>query len=404
MGNGRSTRLIIQKFGGSSVATLERIRRVAAIIRQSVMDGNQVVAVVSAMAGETNRLLALAAELDIKTGRELDVLLASGEQASASLLAMVLQKLGVPALSYCGYQVRIHTTSDAQQARIESIESEHLLADLQQNKVPVVAGFQGINEAGEITTLGRGGSDLTAVALAAALGADECQIFTDTDGVYTADPRIVPTAQKIDTIELPLMAEYAAAGAKVLQSRCLDLAMRSGVPVRILSSYMSGQGTRVEPKEPLEGSSVSGIASQAGYELLQIRQLPQRPGLLSYALAALSTIGLVPDMLQFSGSELTLAVKHDSLTSLLPQLQVFAEELGSDTHCFIESNLVKLSVIGSGMGAEYPVFTTICRVLSKEGVDPRLFSACSTRIEVLLPAEEAIRVNYALHQELLQKE
>ena len=393
--------LVIQKFGGSSVANVARIQRVARIIQDSLKSGLRVVAVVSAMGGDTNRLDAMARELGVSSGAELDVLLASGEQASAALLAMALQELGIEAASFCGHQVRFLTSYDYQNAWIESVETHALQQAMDRHIVPIVAGFQGVNNQGAVTTFGRGGSDLTAVALSAALRARECQIYTDTDGVYTADPRIVSNAQKISTISLPLMMEYAQAGAKVLQPRCLELAIKESVPVRVLSSYGAGEGTLLTPGDPniAEGAFVQGIATSEGYSLFRLSDLPPRPGAVSYCLAALAVAGLPPiEVVLVVGAELLLAGKW--ALSEPHALQAVAAEIGC-TCSRIETGLTKLTLVGCGLTGDSGLFQRVCSLLSKEGVDPISISASSSRIEALLAPNQAGRVARALHEGLV---
>lgn len=406
-GNGRSSDLVIQKFGGSSVASVSRIKRVASIIRNSIDNGAQVVAVVSAMGGETDRLDSLAREVGIDSGPELDVLLSSGEQASAALLAMALQKMGVQAASFCGHQVRFMTSSDHQGARLEAVETGVLHDAMSRQVVPIVAGFQGVNNEGALTTFGRGGSDLTAVALSAALCARECQIYSDTDGVYTADPRLVSNAQKMPEISLPLMMEYADAGAKILQPRCLELAAKESVPVRVLSSYAKGEGTLLTPEERsvAEGAYAQGIATTDGYRLFHFSGLPDRPGLVSYCLAAFENAGLVsPEIVQLAGvsasREFSVAAKGLVSDTALTQLQVFAKELGCEFHSD-GGGLVKLTIVGCGLTAKSGYFHQACSILSGEGVDPLSVSAGTSRIELLLRADQSIRSLRALHEGLL---
>jgi aspartate kinase len=402
----KTPNLIIQKFGGSSVADVSRIQRVARIVRDSVNAGTQVVVVVSAMAHDTDHLDSKAREIGVTSGAELDVLLSSGEQASAALLAMALQKMGIEAASFCGHQVRFVTSSDHQSARLKAVETGALRKAIAQQVVPVVAGFQGVDEAGALTTFGRGGSDLTAVALSAALQARECQIFTDTDGVYTADPRVVTNAQKISEIALPLMAEYAQAGAKVLQSRCLELANKESVPVRVLSSYRGGDGTLLTPELAVsESASVQGIATLGGYSLFRFSGLPDRPGLVSYCLAGFEGLGFASaEVVQLSGvqssRELLLAAKTRTSEGVLKRLNAFASELGCQFSC-LEDGLVKLTIVGSGLTGQLGYFHQACSILSKEGVDPVSISASSSRIEVLLDAGVAAGATRALHEGLV---
>jgi aspartate kinase len=396
--------LVIQKFGGSSVASIARIHRVASIIQDSLKRGLQIVAVVSAMGGETNRLDAMAREVGISSGAELDVLLSSGEQVSAALLAMALQQLGIKAASFCGHQVRFLTSSDHQNAWIESVETQSLQQAIDRGIVPVVAGFQGVNKEGVVTTFGRGGSDLTAVALSAALRAQECQIYTDTDGVYTADPRIVSNAQKILKIPLPLMMEYAQAGAKILQPRCLELAIKEFVPVRVLSSYGALEGTLLTPEEVRvsEGAFVQGLATMDGYSSFRLSDLPPRRGAVAYCLAALGAAGLPPiEILCLGGAELFFAGKWELPDS--SSIHRVVAELGC-AYSRLETGLTKLTVVGCGLTSDSGLFQQLCSLLSKEGVDPISISASSSRIELLLLMNQAGRVARALHEGLIKTE
>lgn len=399
----RSDQLIIQKFGGSSVSSLSRLQRVAGIIRDSIEGGSSVVAVVSAMGNETSRLDAMAREMGVASGVELDVLLSSGEQASAALLAMALNQLGVKAASFCGHQVRFLTSSDHQNAWVESVEVENLQQALAQQVVPVIAGFQGVDSHGAITTFGRGGSDLTAVALGAALQASECQIYSDTDGVYTADPRIVPSAQKHLRIAMPLMMDYAQAGAGILQARCLELAAKGSVPVRVLSSYGASEGTLLEPGdvERLEAGVVQGVANRAGYGLLRFSGLSDRPGLVSYCLAAFESLGLgAAEVVQFGVvgdcRELVIATQNCLGGESLSELERVAGELGCEGF-IVQDDLVKLTMVGYGLTGRSGIFREACSLLSKEGIDPISVSAGVSRIEFLLDSECAVRAARGLH-------
>lgn len=391
--------LIIQKFGGSSVASVTRIQRVANIISSSLQQGLRVVVVVSAMGGETNRLDELAREVGFSAGPELDVLLASGEQVSAALLAMALQKLGVKAASYCGHQVRFLTSNDHQNAQIKFVETHALQQAIDQGVVPIVAGFQGVNEAGAITTFGRGGSDLTAVALSAALRAQECRIYSDTDGVYTADPRVVANAQKLTQVSLPLMMDYALAGAKILQPRCLQLAIKESVPVRVLSSYGVGEGTLLLPEQQIaaEGSSVQGVATLPDFTLCRLTELTERPGLLSYVMALLTSVGLpVGDLVRYGAGELLLAGRWEQHYPLLTSV-------AAELRCQLswQSGLTKLTVVGFGLTGQGGCFGRLVSVLSQEGLDPLAISAGSSRIEILLTEKQAIRAARCLHESLV---
>ncbi|MCK5480834.1 MAG: aspartate kinase, partial [Gammaproteobacteria bacterium] len=291
--------LIVQKYGGTSVGSTERIEHVADKVMDSRAKGNDVVVVVSAMSGETNRLLALAEDIsDHPTPRELDVLLSTGEQVTIALLSMALEKRGCAARSYTGSQVHIRTDSTHNKARIREIEDKRIHADLAAGRVVVVAGFQGVDDNGNITTLGRGGSDTTAVALAAALKADECQIYTDVDGVYTTDPRLVPEARRLDRITYEEMQEMASLGSKVLQIRSVSFASRYNVPLRVLSSFEEGEGTLItcEDKE-MEQALISGIAFNQDEAKLTILGVPDKPGVAHQLLGPIADANIEVDMI-----------------------------------------------------------------------------------------------------------
>ena len=293
--------LLVQKYGGTSVASVERIGAVADRVARSRAAGHRVAVVVSAMAGETDRLLGLASAIrNPPRGRELDVVLASGEQASIGLVAMALEARGCPACSYTGAQVRIRTDSAFNRARIRDIDGDRLRSDLDAGRVVVVAGFQGVDEAGSITTLGRGGSDTTGVALAVALGADECQIYSDVDGVYTADPRIVPNARRLDRLTFEEMLELASLGAKVLQIRAMEFASKYRVPLRVLSSFEDGPGTMIVPEEEGQGMEqplISGVAFTRDEAKITVHRVPDRPGVAFRLLQDIAGANIEVDMI-----------------------------------------------------------------------------------------------------------
>lgn len=408
--------LLVQKFGGSSVADLSRVERVARRVSEAVAGGDRVVVVVSAMRGETNHLLQLANELGVSSGRELDVLLSSGEQVTAALLAMSLQKLGFVAKSYCAHQLRLVTTSDHQAARIVSLDSAMLVDDIESGVIPVVAGFQGINKSGDVTTMGRGASDLTAVALAAVLGADECQIFTDVDGVYRADPRIVPGASRIEEIALPLMVDMADAGARVLQPRCLEMAGKYRVPLRVLSSYESGLGTLISHDEVpghLEHPAVMGIVCDGDRSQISIRGIPDRPGLASYILAAMSGEKICMDMLSQTISEsgdgdgriftdVSFAVIGSDLTRARAVVDGVYIDLGArDVSQAV--GLAKVTLIGVGLQGSPNIVSMACSVLSREGVYIYGMSASSSRVEFLVAQTHSSLATSSLHRRLIDR-
>ncbi|MFW0072709.1 MAG: aspartate kinase [Coxiella-like endosymbiont] len=382
--------LIIQKFGGSSVADIERIQNVARIVSKARQEGHAVVAVVSAMYGETDRLIKLAQTISDSNLREYDALISTGEQISAALLSMVLQERNCPARSYTAAQIRLHTTNEHKKARIVDIDLEILCHDLQVGCVPVVAGFQGISEMGEITTLGRGGSDLTAVALAAALQADECQIFTDVDGVYTSDPKVVPRARCIPQITFDEMMEMSSLGAKVLQNRCLEFAGKYKVPVRVLSSLRKGPGTLITfEHNSAEQPLVSGIAFERRQAKLTIQGIPERPGLVSYILGPLSKADIEVDMIVQNEPTIDTKIdfsftlqRDDYYKSFLIMKQVASElnareVLGSDS-------LAKISLIGVGMRSHAGIASQMFSALGKEGIHIHLITATEIKISALI--------------------
>lgn len=382
--------LIIQKFGGSSVADIERIQNVARIVSKARQEGHAVVAVVSAMYGETDRLIKLAQTISDSNLREYDALISTGEQISAALLSMVLQERNCPARSYTAAQICLHTTNEHRKARIVDIDPEILCHDLQVGCVPVVAGFQGISEIGEITTLGRGGSDLTAVALAAALQADECQIFTDVDGVYTSDPKVVPRARRIPQITFDEMMEMSSLGAKVLQNRCLEFAGKYKVPVRVLSSLRKGPGTLITfEHNSAEQPLVSGIAFERRQAKLTIQGIPERPGLVSYILSPLSKADIEVDMIVQNEPTTDTKIdfsftlqRDDYYKSFLIMKQVASElnareVLGSDS-------LAKISLVGVGMRSHAGVASQMFSALGKEGIHIHLITATEIKISALI--------------------
>ena len=291
--------LLVQKFGGTSVADAERISKVATRVAESHQQGHQLVIVVSAMSGETNRLVKLAKSIHAQSEpREMDVLLATGEQVTIALLCMALHKIGVPARSYTGGQVHIRTDSSHTKARIVDIDDARVRSDLAAGKVVVIAGFQGVDDIGNITTLGRGGSDTTAVAMAAALGAEECQIFSDVDGVYTTDPRVEPKARRLNRITFEEMLEMASLGSKVLQIRAVEFASKYSIPLRVLSSFKEGDGTLITLEEPtMEQPKISGIAFNRDEAKLTILGVPDRPGVASNILAPIAEANIEVDMI-----------------------------------------------------------------------------------------------------------
>ena len=347
--------IIVQKFGGTSVGTVDRIKEVAKKLIQFQQQGHDLVVVVSAMSGETNRLVGLANELnDNPQGRELDVLLSTGEQITIALLCMALEQQGVHANSYTGSQVRILTDNTHNKARIMEIDDDKIRADLAKGHIVVVAGFQGCDESGNITTLGRGGSDTTAVALAAALKADECQIYTDVDGVYTTDPRVVPEAQRLDEITFEEMLEMASLGAKVLQIRSVEFASKYNVPLRVLSSFKDGGGTLITTEETeMEQALISGIAFNRDEAKLTILGVPDSPGIATQILGPIAKQNIEVDMIiQNTGhdgtTDFTFTVHRNDYPNAMAIMEATADELGA-REVNGDDKITKISIVGVGM-------------------------------------------------------
>lgn len=385
--------LIVQKYGGTSVGSPERIEAVADRIQTHYARGDQVIAVVSAMSGETNRLLGLAHAISKRPSpRELDVLLATGEQVTIALLCMALEARGVPARSYTGAQVPIRTDAVYNKARIMEIGREALQGELAAGRVVVVAGFQGVDKQGNITTLGRGGSDTTAVALAAALGAEECQIFTDVDGVYTTDPRVVPRARRLSRITFEEMLELASLGAKVLQIRSVEFASKYNVPLRVLSSFEEGEGTLITAEDDqMEDALISGIAFNGDEAKLTIRGVPDRPGVAYHILGPIGEANIEVDMLvQNVGADgttdFTFTVQHNDFERALAILQNTARELGARDVRGDES-ICKISLVGVGMRSHAGIASTTFQALAKEGINIQMISTSEISISVVVDSK-----------------
>ncbi|HIA08576.1 MAG TPA: aspartate kinase [Alphaproteobacteria bacterium] len=382
--------LIVQKYGGTSVGSVERIDVVADKLIKAHQDGNQVVVVVSAMSGETNRLVALAQDVaDQPSPRELDVLLSTGEQVTIALLSMALERRGQPARSYTGGQVHILTDSAHNKARIRDIDGSKMQTDLDAGRIVVVAGFQGVDEDGNITTLGRGGSDTTAVALAAALKADECQIFTDVDGVYTTDPRVEPRARRMQRITFEEMLEMASLGSKVLQIRAVEFAHKYSVPLRVLSSFEEGPGTLITDEDSeMEQPLISGIAFNRDEAKLTCLGVPDQPGVAYRILGAIADANIEVDMIIQNVSEdaindFTFTVHRSDYARALELLQQKAEELGAK-EVLGDDTIVKLSLVGVGMRSHAGIASTMFQALAKEGINIRLISTSEIKISVVI--------------------
>jgi aspartate kinase len=382
--------LIVQKYGGTSVGSAERFAAVAEKVMATRAQGHQLVVVVSAMSGETNRLIAIAKSVaDPPKDREFDVLLATGEQVSISLLSMALEARGCPARSYTGAQVHILTDNAHTKARILEIDDQHIHADLAQGTIVVVAGFQGTDAEGNITTLGRGGSDTSAVALAAALKADECQIYTDVEGVYTTDPRVVEQARRLEKISFEEMLEMASLGSKVLQIRAVEFASKYNVPLRVLSSFKEGPGTQIAPEdETMEKVLISGIAFNHDEAKLTLLGVPDKPGVAFQILGHIADANIEVDMIiQNIGADgttdFTFTVHRNDYKKALDILHNTAKELGvrevqGDDH------IAKISLVGVGMRSHAGIASTMFKVLADDGINIQMISTSEIKISVVV--------------------
>ncbi|TVQ89377.1 MAG: aspartate kinase [Chromatiaceae bacterium] len=383
--------LIVQKYGGTSVGSIERIQAVAERVKRTHDAGNHVVVVVSAMSGETDRLLALARAIQPRPSpRELDVLLATGEQVTIALLAMALESLGCPARSYTGGQVQVRTDSAHNKARIRDIDGARVRADLDAGRVVVVAGFQGIDEHGNITTLGRGGSDTSAVAMAAALAANECQIYTDVDGVYTTDPRIEPRARKLDRITFEEMLEMASLGSKVLQIRAVEFAGKYQVPLRVLSSFVEGAGTLISfEEENVEDAKIAGIAFAKDEAKLTILRVPDQPGIAHKILGPIAAANVEVDMIvqniaaDEKTTDFTFTVHRNDFAKAMEILRETAGSLGAQ-EVLGDEQIVKLSLVGVGMRSHAGIASRMFEALAKEGINIRMISTSEIKISVVV--------------------
>ena len=410
--------LIVQKYGGTSMGSPDRIRLVAKRVAKWARAGHQIVVVPSAMSGETNRLLGLAGELapqhaDAAYHRELDMLAATGEQASSALLAIALQAEGMPSVSYAGWQVPVRTDSSHTKARIESIDDQRVRADLDAGKVVIVTGFQGIDDNGNITTLGRGGSDTSAVAIAAAMKAAECLIFTDVDGVYTTDPRVVSAASRLHTVSFEEMLEMASLGSKVLQIRSVEFAGKYKVPMRVLSSFtpwdidlaeeaQSGTLITFEEDEKMEKAVVSGIAFNRGEAKISVLGIPDTPGMAYRILGPVADANIEVDVIiqnvsKEGKADFSFTVNHSDFarakellrTKVMPELG--AKEVVGDP------NICKVSIVGIGMGSHVGVASTMFRVLSEEGINIQMISTSEIKTSVVIDEKYLELAVRALH-------
>lgn len=402
--------LIVQKYGGTSVGMVERVRNVAARIVAARRQGHDVIVVVSAMSGETNRLLTLANAVssDIDE-RERDVLLASGEQVSSALLALAIKDLGQPARSFLGHQVRIATDGVFGKARIKSIDSTRVMESLKRGEVVVVAGFQGVDEGDNITTLGRGGSDTSAVAIAAALGAGVCEIYTDVDGIFTTDPGICPRARKLERISFDEMLEMASLGAKVLQIRSVELAKKFGVKVHVRSSFNDTEGTwLVEEENDMDSVLVSGVTCDDNEAKITFLSVPDRAGLAAQIFGPIADAHIVVDMIIQNASEdgktdVTFTVPKSDYQKAMALVEktaplIQAKGTASDTH------ICKVSVVGVGMRTHAGIAARMFEVLAREGINIEMISTSEIKISVVIDEQHKERAINVLHEALIEKQ
>ncbi|WP_111656254.1 aspartate kinase [Isoalcanivorax indicus] len=396
--------LIVQKYGGTSVGTVERIQAVAEKVAGFRKRGDDVVVVVSAMSGETNRLLDLAKNItENPIPRELDVLVSTGEQVTIALLSMALKEIGQDARSYTGGQVRILTDSSHTKARIEDIDAHNMRADLDAGRVVVVAGFQGVDGNGNITTLGRGGSDTTAVALAAALKADECQIYTDVDGVYTTDPRVVDNARRLNSITFEEMLEMASQGSKVLQIRSVEFAGKYNVPLRVLSSFQDGPGTliTVEDEVDMEKPVISGIAFTRDEAKIIVRGAPDTPGIAYKILGPVSAANIEVDMIvqnvgKDGAADFTFTVHRNDFKRAQEALRKASEELGNP-EIIGDDKIAKVSLVGVGMRSHAGVASKMFEALAHEGINIEMISTSEIKVSVVIAEKYLELAVRALH-------
>jgi aspartate kinase len=395
--------LLVQKYGGTSVGSIERIKHVATKVAAAKRAGSDIVVVVSAMAGETNRLIALAQEISpLPDEREKDVLMATGEQVTVALLSLAIKELGQPARSYLGHQVRIETDSAYGKARILSIDSTKIVEAIKTGEVVVVAGFQGVDEEDNITTLGRGGSDTSAVALAAFLNADACEIYTDVEGVFTTDPRICPKAKKLNRVSYDEMIELASTGAKVLEIRSVEFAKKYRVPVHVRSTFSEAEGTwLVEEDESMTDVLVSGVACDKNEAKITLLRVPDRPGLAAQLFGPIAEAHIVVDMIIQNASEdgttdMTFTVPkadHQKALAIVERALPAVHAKGIK----VDTDIAKISVVGVGMRTHAGVAATMFEVLAREGINIQMISTSEIKISVVIGAEHADRAVGALH-------
>jgi len=395
--------LIVQKYGGTSVGDIERIKHVAQRVIRAKEAGNNVIVVVSAMAGETDKLINLAHELiPIPDGRELDVLISTGEQISVALVSMAIKAMGHEAKSYLGYQIPIQTDSSFGKARITHVKSDNILKDVKAGKIVIVAGFQGIDNEGNITTLGRGGSDTTAVAIAVALRADVCEIFTDVDGVYTTDPNICEKARKLGKISYDEMLEMASLGAKVLQIRAVEFAKKYHVPIHVRASFNDNFGTLVcREDEEMENVVVSGITCNKNESKITLTKVPDKPGIAHRLFGAIADANIMVDMIIQNVSEegftdITFTVMKNDLSKATNIVREIAREISAH-EINTDENIAKVSIVGTGMRSHSGVASTMFGALAKEGINIMMISTSEIKISCVIEAKYTELAVRALH-------
>ena len=395
--------LIVQKFGGTSVANTGRLQNVADIVTSTYKAGNQVVVVVSAQGDTTDDFIAKAAELNERPSkREMDVLLSAGEQISMALLAMAIQKLGYPVISLTGWQAGIETDINYSEARIRKVTAERIRSELDRNRIVIVAGFQGINKQDDITTLGRGGSDTTAVAIAASLGADLCQIYTDVDGVYTADPRLVPDARKLEAITYDEMLELATLGAQVLHNRSVEMAKKYNVDLEVVSSFTRNPGTKVKEGSDMEKMNVSGVARDNNCARVAIINLPDEPGVAFKVFSLLAKHKVNIDIIlqsvgQKGRKSITFTIPEDKAEEVGKILDANKEGLDFED-VSINTTVAKVSIVGAGMASNPGVAAMMFEALASAGINIRMISTSEIKISVLINEEDSEKAVRAIHQ------
>ena len=394
--------IIVQKFGGTSVGSEERIASVAKIVQKASLD-NSIVVVVSAMSGETNRLISLAKSFgDNPSRREFDALISTGEKVSAALLAMALHQIGVPAKSFSASQISMKTTNTYSKARILDVDGKKIQETLDAGIIPIITGFQGITESGDVTTLGRGGSDTTAVAIAAQMKAERCDIYTDVDGIYTTDPRIVPEAKKLDTITMEEMLEMAGQGAKVIQIRAVEFANKYKVPVRVLSSFESGNGTLISLEENnMENGLVSGIAFQKDQIKFTLHGVSDTPGMAYGILGPLSDANIEVDVIVQNVSvngktDFTFTVSKEDEIAATDVIHNLRETLEFDD-LLIDSSIAKVSLVGVGMRSHAGIASSAFKALSEAGINIQMISTSEIKITIVIKEDETDQAVGALH-------